>query len=63
MAFERAKKVGKKIVAYPEDRPSVLSSKDWINNLVQDPKGYVSQTPPTVPSFPFNSIVNRSSII
>jgi hypothetical protein len=42
MAFERAKKVGKKIIAYPEDQPSVLSSKDWISNLVKDPKDFVS---------------------
>jgi solute carrier family 26 (sodium-independent sulfate anion transporter), member 11 len=54
MAFERAKKVGKRIVAYPEDQPSVLSSKDWINGLVQDPKAFVSQSLSTVPSFPSN---------
>jgi len=42
MASERAKKVGKKIIGYPEDQPSVLSSKDWINNLVKDPKDFVS---------------------
>jgi sodium-independent sulfate anion transporter 11 len=41
MASERAKKFGKRIIAYPEDQPSVLSSKDWIKNLVKDPKGYV----------------------
>jgi hypothetical protein len=41
-AFERAKKVGKRIVGYPEDQPSVLSSKDWTDNLVKDPKDYVS---------------------
>lgn len=42
MAFvEGAKKLGKRIVAYPEDQPSVLSSKDWIGNLVKDPKSYV----------------------
>ncbi|KAF8497075.1 sulfate transporter family-domain-containing protein [Russula emetica] len=41
MASERAKKLGKRIIAYPEDQPSVLSSKDWINNLVNDPKDFV----------------------
>jgi hypothetical protein len=34
--------LGKRIIAYPEDQPSVLSSKDWINNLVNDPKVFVS---------------------
>ena len=42
MASERAKKLGKRIIAYPEDQPSVLSSKDWINNLVKEPKAFVS---------------------
>ncbi len=43
MASERAKKLGKKIIAYPEDQPSALSSKDWIDNLVkEDPKDFVS---------------------
>jgi hypothetical protein len=44
MASERAIKLGKRIVAYPEDQPSVLASKDWINNisLVNEPKGFVS---------------------
>jgi hypothetical protein len=43
-ASERAKKLGKRIIEYPEDQPSVLSSKDWIQNLgaVNDPKGFVS---------------------
>ena len=49
MASERAKKLGKRIIAYPEDQPSVLSSKDWINNLVKDPKHFVSQSPSMVP--------------
>jgi hypothetical protein len=61
MASERAKKLGKRIIAYPEDQPSVLSSKDWINNLFKDPKLFVSQSPSMVPSFPFNR--NRSSTI
>jgi hypothetical protein len=44
MASERAKKLGKRIVVYQEDQPSVLASKDWIQNLiiVKDPKGFVS---------------------
>ena len=42
MASERAEKLGKRIIAYPEDQPSVLSSKDWVNNLVNDPKHFVS---------------------
>lgn len=43
MASERAIKLGKRIIEYPEDQPSVLSSKDWIDNLspVNDPKGFV----------------------
>jgi len=41
MAFERAQKLGKKIIAYPEGEPSVPSSKDWVRNLVKDPKNYV----------------------
>ena len=63
MAFERVKKVGKKIIAYPEDQPSVLSSKDWLNNInpVNDPKHFVSQSPSVLPSFIFNP--NRPSII
>jgi hypothetical protein len=42
MATERAKKLGKRIIDYPEDEPSVLSSKDWVQNLVKDPKDFVS---------------------
>ena len=42
MATERAKKLGKRIIEYPEDEPSVLSSKDWVQNLVRDPKDFVS---------------------
>ncbi len=41
MAFELAKKLGKKIIAYPEGEPSVPSSKDWVRNLVKDPKDFV----------------------
>jgi hypothetical protein len=45
MASERAKNLGKKIIEYPEGQPSVLSSKDWIQNLaiVKDPKHFVTQ--------------------
>ena len=41
MAFERAKKLGKKIIAYPEEQPSVPSSKGWVQSLVEDPKEFV----------------------
>jgi sodium-independent sulfate anion transporter 11 len=40
MASERVKKLGKKIIEYPEEEPSVLSSKDWLQNLVKDPKEF-----------------------
>jgi len=43
MASERAKKLGKKIIEYPEYEPSVLSSKDWVHNITpRDPKLFVS---------------------
>ena len=42
MASERAKNLGKRIIDYPEGEPTVLSSKDWVQNLVKDPKDYVS---------------------
>jgi len=41
MASERAKKLGKKIIEYPEEQPSVVSSRDWVQNLVKDPKDFV----------------------
>lgn len=41
MASERAKKLGKKIIEYPEEQPSVPSSKDWVQNLVKEPKSFV----------------------
>ena len=47
MASERAKKLGKKIIEYPEEQPSVLSSKDWVQNLVKEPKGFVRHLPST----------------
>jgi hypothetical protein len=42
MAIERAKILGKRIVEYPEDQPSVIASRDWVNNLKRDPKDFVS---------------------
>jgi hypothetical protein len=42
MASERARRLGKKIAAYPEDQPSLVSSKDWVRNLVKNTKDYVS---------------------
>ncbi|KAI0303406.1 sulfate permease [Multifurca ochricompacta] len=41
MATERAKNFGKKILAYPNDQPSVVSSKDWVHNLARDPKNFL----------------------
>jgi hypothetical protein len=41
MISERAKKLGKKLIAYPEQEPSVLSSKDWLQGLRRDPKEFV----------------------
>jgi len=41
MNSERAKKLGKKIIAYPEEEPSVLSSRDWLQSLAKDPKEFV----------------------
>jgi hypothetical protein len=41
MASERAKKLGKKIIEYPEEQPSVPSSKDWVQSLVKEPKSFV----------------------
>ncbi|KAH9985562.1 sulfate permease [Russula vinacea] len=41
MASDRAKKLVKRIIAYPENQPSVVSSKDWICNLFKDPKDFV----------------------
>jgi len=43
MATERAKNLGKRIIEYPEDQPSVISSKDWIQNLQRDPKDFAVQ--------------------
>jgi len=43
MAAERAKHLGKKIIEYSEDQPSVVSSKDWVRSLARDPKDFVSQ--------------------
>jgi hypothetical protein len=48
MASERAKKLGKRIIDYPEEQPSVISSKDWVQNLVKDPKDFVRQLPLTL---------------
>jgi hypothetical protein len=50
MAFERAKRLGKNIIAYPEDQPSLISSKDWVRGLVKNPKDYVSWCPQRHPS-------------
>ncbi|KAI9463380.1 sulfate permease [Russula earlei] len=39
MSFERAKKLGKKVIRYPDYQPSVLSSKDWFYGVIpSDPK-------------------------
>ncbi|KAH8983554.1 sulfate permease [Lactarius hatsudake] len=43
MATERAKNLSKRIVEYPEDQPSIISSKDWVHNLARDPKDFVVQ--------------------
>ncbi|KAH9171499.1 sulfate permease [Lactarius sanguifluus] len=43
MATERAKNLGKRIVDYPEDQPSIISSKDWVHNLARDPKDFAVQ--------------------
>ncbi|KAI9457743.1 sulfate permease [Lactarius psammicola] len=43
MATERAKNLGKRIIEYPEDQPSVISSKDWVHNLARDPKDFAVQ--------------------
>lgn len=40
MAAQHAKNLGKRIVEYPEDQPSVISSKDWLHNLTKDPKDF-----------------------
>jgi hypothetical protein len=56
MASDRAKKLVKRIIAYPEDQPAVVSSKDWVYNLVKDPKDFVSQLPSIVPSLPFTAL-------
>ena len=40
------KSFGKRVIGYPEERVSVISSKDWVNNLSKDPKREVG------PSFP-----------
>ncbi|KAA1471250.1 sulfate permease [Dentipellis sp. KUC8613] len=36
---ESAKRFGKRIIGYPEEKIPVISSKDWIRNLSKDPKG------------------------
>ncbi|KAN0141320.1 sulfate transporter [Lactarius tabidus] len=43
MATERAKNLAKKIIEYPEDQPSVISSRDWVHNLQRDPKVFATQ--------------------
>ncbi|KAF8270339.1 sulfate permease [Lactarius quietus] len=43
MATERAKNLGKRIIEYPEDQPSVISSRDWVYNLQRDPKDFAVQ--------------------
>lgn len=43
MATERAKNLGKRIIEYPEDQPSVISSRDWVHNLKRDPKDFATQ--------------------
>ena len=35
---EKAKSFGKKVIGYPAVRPSVVSSKDWVSDLAQEPK-------------------------
>ncbi|KAI0253952.1 sulfate permease [Lactifluus subvellereus] len=42
MASERAKHLAKKFVAYPEEQPPVISSRDWVRNLTRDPKGFAT---------------------
>jgi hypothetical protein len=42
MSFERAKKLVKRVVAYPEGQPPVISSREWVaDNLAKDPKDFV----------------------
>ena len=59
MASERAKNLGKRIIDYPEGEPTVLSSKDWVQNLVKDPKDYVSYLFFSLPSSPLTSAIGR----
>ncbi|KAI0060859.1 sulfate permease [Artomyces pyxidatus] len=38
MATTKVKNFGKKFIGYPEERPSVVSSKDWVKSVSHDPK-------------------------
>ena len=48
-ATDRLKKLGKQVIDYPEDAVPVISTKDWVKHVAQDPTRKVRISHPYTP--------------